>query len=74
MKMIATLTITKQITIDSIPYKYRDFFNAWFKDEDDRTDEDWDLLEQHSFEEMFSHITGETVVDVDIDDFDLIVP
>lgn len=52
--------------------KWHKFFTAWEKDEDKRTNKDWDILDECSFRDFIRSQTGHQDVydEVDIIDYD----
>lgn len=70
MKIEADILVAKRVTIE-VPPKFEPFVRAWLKGDDERTDKDWDLVESHTFEEMFSKVLKEEVNDVEIYDYTL---
>lgn len=53
--------VGKRIEINEIPDRWVEWFEAWDACDDERTDEQWDLLERHTWEEVLSDITGEDI-------------
>ena len=51
MKIIFDVLVSKQMEID-IPSHWMPYAEAFFTDEEERTDEQWDLVESHSWNEI----------------------
>lgn len=51
-----SMRMTKTVRISELSKKWQQFIEAWFKDEDDRTDADWDIVEENSFDIMLSEL------------------
>ena len=64
---------TATINVRKLPAKYRKWLEAVFTDEDDRTDAQWDLAEEHNYyPEIIRLATGDIVdpyEDIDVDDY-----
>lgn len=58
MKIKFDMLVSKQMEID-IPVHWMPFAEAWLTDEEKRTDEQWDLLEHHNWEEMIEEFLAE---------------
>lgn len=53
--------VGKRIEINEIPERWVEWFEAWDTCDDKRTDEQWDLVEKHTWEEVLSDIIGEDI-------------
>ena len=69
-----TYRTTTTINVTELPAKYRKWLEAVFTDEDDRTDAQWDLAEEHNYyPEIIRLVTGDIVDpydDIDIEDYE----
>ena len=77
MKTITlSYTVPKTITInvEELPWKYKEWLEAVFTDEDNRTDEQWDLAEDNNFfPEIIKEATGDIIDpydDIDVEDYE----
>ena len=61
VEMEFDVLVEKRIEINEIPDRWVEWFEAWDTCDDKRTDEQWDLLERHTWEEVLSDITGEYI-------------
>lgn len=62
------VTIFQRVSIDTnkISKKWKDFLDAWMTDDDDRTDEQWDILENHELREMFKDLGYNVTDEIDL--------
>ena len=58
--------VQKRIEINEIPDRWVEWFEAWDSDEDERTDEQWDLVDKHTWEEVLADITGEDIHEAEL--------
>ena len=69
-----TVYKTTTINVKELPLKYKEWLEAVFTDEDDRTDEQWDLAEDNNFfPEIIKEATGDIIDpydDIDIEDYE----
>ena len=77
MKSITlSYTVPKTITInvEELPWKYKEWLEAVVTDDEDRTDEQWDLAEDNNFfPEIIKEATGDIIDpydDIDIEDYE----
>ena len=77
MKSITlSYTVPKTITInvEELPWKYKEWLEAFFTDEDNRTNAQWDLAEDNNFfPEIIKEATGDIIDpydDIDIEDYE----
>ena len=58
-----SLTTVKTVTLDYKKFDPKDkkFLQAWFKDDDERTPQDWDLVERNSLEKLVKKYVGDDV-------------
>ncbi len=69
MKVKVEYCAPREIEVE-IPQMYEEFWKAYIKDEDDRTDREWDLVDNFTIEAMISNITGDDILGhVDIIDY-----
>ena len=66
--------IYKEVTIDvkKLSAKNKEWLKAWFTDEDERTDKQWNLVESNRFLNIIKEATGDAVdsfFDIDIIDY-----
>lgn len=70
----------KSITLDYYTYerktftiptegKWYNYFKAFFKDDDERTRQDWNFLDKYSLEDFVKLRTGKKVTDIEIFDY-----
>lgn len=53
--------------------KWKKFFDAWLKEENERTNEDWNILEENSFEDFIAEQLKLKIADNNyIDNVDII--
>lgn len=58
MKIKFDVLVSKQMEID-IPPHWMPFAEAWRAHDEERTDEQWDLVEHHNWEEMIEEFLAE---------------
>jgi hypothetical protein len=58
MKIKFDVLVSKQIEID-VPANWMPFAKAYFTSEEERTNEQWDLLENHTWGEMVEEFLAE---------------
>ena len=58
MKIKFDVLVSKQMEID-IPARWTPFVEAWRANDEERTDEQWDLVENHNWEEMIEEFLAE---------------
>lgn len=61
-------TVKKRtIEVKTLPKKWQKWLKAWYTDEDDRTDAQWNEAEAHTFEEMLMELFDEEVYSESVD-------
>jgi hypothetical protein len=58
MKIKFDVTVSKQMEID-VPANWMPFAKAYFTNEEERTNEQWDLLDSHTWGEMIEEFLAE---------------
>ena len=58
MKITFDVLVSKRMEID-IPAHWMPYVEAWLAGDDERTDEQWDLVECHQWEEMIDEFLAE---------------
>lgn len=67
MKLLMGVTIYKTVEINPSPNSNLEkYIKAWLTDEDDRTNKEWELIENHSLDEMVSKYLGEDVTEAEL--------
>lgn len=65
---------TSTIDVKKLPLKYRKWLEAVFTDEDNRTDAQWDLAEEHNYyPKIIELATGDIVdpyEDIDVENYE----
>ena len=58
MKITFDVLVSKRMEID-IPAHWIPYVEAWFASDEERTDEQWDLIENHSWNEIIDEFLPE---------------
>ena len=66
VRMKFDVKIEKRIEIKEIPDRWVKWFEAWDTCDDERTDEQWDLVEKHNWEEVLADITNEDIWEAEL--------
>ena len=66
VEMEFNVFVQKRIEIKEIPDRWVEWFEAWDTCDDERTDEQWDLVERHNWEEVLADITGEDIHEAEL--------
>lgn len=48
-----------EIDVDKLSSSAKEFLKAFYKDDEDKTDEDWDIMESFSWYDVIGEVTGE---------------
>lgn len=58
-----TTKVTKTVTLDYTKFAPKDkkFLQAWLKDEEDRTPQDWSLINKNDFTKVIKKYTGDEI-------------
>lgn len=69
-----TIYKTATINVKELPWKYKEWLEAVFTYDEDRTDEQWDLAEDNNFfPEIIKEATGDIIDpydDIDIENYE----
>ena len=48
-----------EIDVDKLSSSAKEFIKTFYKDDEDKTDEDWDIMESYSWYDVIGEATGE---------------